>query len=152
MGERAKEQLRAFGERVTVVHADLSSPSWQGAMDPPYDGAVSTIAIHNLRDPVRIRALYAEVFQLLAPGGFFMNLDYVRPASPELRALLSWARGDPAGAQPGRSSGGTSPGGMGDQLQWLRDAGFDPVDCFWKEFQAALFGGFKAPVRIPGAR
>ena len=150
MGERARERLRAFGDRVTVVRADLSRPDWQSSMAPPYDVAVSTIAIHNLRDPERIRQLYAEVFQLLAPGGCFMNLDYVRPSSPELRALLNWASGDPVSSSR-RSSGGTSPGGLDDQLQWLRDAGFAPVDCFWKEFQASLFGGFKAPVRIPGA-
>lgn len=148
MGERARERLRAFGDRVTVVQADLASPGWQRTMDPPYDIAVSTIAIHNLRDPDRIRELYAEVYQLLAPGGFFMNLDYVRPTNPELRALLSWARGD---SNAGRAGGGTPTAGMDDQLQWLRDAGFGPVDCFWREFQAALFGGFKAPVRIPGA-
>jgi hypothetical protein len=27
---------------------------------------------------------------------------------------------------------------------WLRECGFVDVDCFWKYFELALFGGFRA--------
>ena len=30
------------------------------------------------------------------------------------------------------------------QLQWLREIGFRHVDCFFKVFELALFGGIKA--------
>src|SRR5438067_1784111 len=30
-----------------------------------------------------------------------------------------------------------------EQCRWLREIGFGPVDCFWKYFELALFGGFR---------
>lgn len=30
------------------------------------------------------------------------------------------------------------------QMQWLREAGFQDVDCFWKSRSRALFGGFRS--------
>jgi hypothetical protein len=30
-----------------------------------------------------------------------------------------------------------------DQLQWLRGAGFTNVQCFWRDENRAVFGGFK---------
>ena len=30
-----------------------------------------------------------------------------------------------------------------EQCQWLRELGFQDVDCFWKYFELALFGGTK---------
>jgi len=41
---------------------------------------------------------------------------------------------------------------MQEQMGWLRDAGFSPVDCFWKEFRLAIFGGFKGQVRVSDTR
>jgi tRNA (cmo5U34)-methyltransferase len=30
-----------------------------------------------------------------------------------------------------------------DQCRWLRDIGFAEVDCFWKYFELAVFGGVR---------
>jgi hypothetical protein len=30
-----------------------------------------------------------------------------------------------------------------DQMQWLREAGFKDVKCFWQDESRAVFGGFK---------
>ena len=30
-----------------------------------------------------------------------------------------------------------------DQCRWLREIGFRDVDCFWKYFELAIFGGVK---------
>jgi len=30
-----------------------------------------------------------------------------------------------------------------EQCQWLREIGFHDVDCFWKYFELAIFGGFR---------
>jgi hypothetical protein len=43
-------------------------------------------------------------------------------------------------------------GTVEEQLAWLREAGFGPVDCFWKEFRLAIFGGFKGQVRVTDTR
>jgi len=33
------------------------------------------------------------------------------------------------------------PATLEDQLRWLRDAGFDTIDCHWKWLEIALVGG-----------
>jgi len=149
MLERARERLQEHGDRVTTQQADLANPEWSLQIPGPIDVVVSSIAIHNLRDPLRIRTVYAEIYDLLSDGGFFVNLDYVRSAVPALRNLTRRAAADPeAGYVVGSSSGG-NPGTIDEQLVWVREAGFAAVECFWKEFNAALFGGFKGTVRIP---
>jgi hypothetical protein len=30
---------------------------------------------------------------------------------------------------------------LDDQIDWLREAGFESVDCHWKWLELALFGG-----------
>jgi hypothetical protein len=35
------------------------------------------------------------------------------------------------------------PAPVETQCQWLRDIGFQEVDCFFKTFELALFGGKK---------
>ncbi|MGH7853336.1 MAG: hypothetical protein ACREP3_07830 [Candidatus Binatia bacterium] len=30
-----------------------------------------------------------------------------------------------------------------EQMKWLRDAGFNDVQCFWHDETRAVFGGFK---------
>jgi tRNA (cmo5U34)-methyltransferase len=145
----ARNRLKQFGDRVETVRVDLSSPDWVQALDGRFDVAVSTIAIHNLRVYNRVRDLYAELFTVMADGGFFVNFDYVRPNSPLLRSFPGWASRDPEVGYIGRSSGFNSPGSLEEHLIWLRAAGFGAVDCFFKEFGAAAYGGFKGAVRIP---
>jgi len=31
-----------------------------------------------------------------------------------------------------------------DQCRWLREIGFDDVDCYWKYFELAIFGGMRS--------
>lgn len=64
--------------RVTVVHADLSRPTWRDALggDHAFDAALTATALHWL-EADRVRALYAEVHGLLAPGGILGNADHM---------------------------------------------------------------------------
>lgn len=147
----ARERLKRFGDRVDYVRVDLLSPDWVKELNGPFDAAVSTIAIHNLRTYNRVRDLYAELFTVMADGGLFLNFDYVRPNSPALRPLPAWTSRDPDVGYIGRASGFNGPGTLDEHLIWLRAAGFTAVDCFFKEFGAAAYGGFKGAVRIPQA-
>ena len=153
MVARARERLQRFGNRVTVVQGDLSTPAWREAVKPPYNVVVSSIAIHNLFDAMAVRALYAQIFEVVAEGGIFMNLDYLRPVTPLTVKLTRWASTDPEAKYTRRgSSGGGSRGSLEEQLIWFRDAGFAPVDCLWKEFHTALIAGFKGNVQVPDSR
>jgi tRNA (cmo5U34)-methyltransferase len=98
MVERATERLRAYGERVKILKADLASPLWSSVLklsannsageskgeSVVFDAAVSAIAIHHLTHQ-RKRELDREVYQLLAQGGIFLN-NYVVATPPALKA------------------------------------------------------------------
>ncbi len=104
-----------------------------------FDLVVSALAIHHLPDK-RKRSLSREVFDLLAPGGAFYNLDCVAAPSEELHDLSQRAYGfDQREDDP---SDQLAP--LEDQLEWLREVGFDQVDCHWKWLELALFGGVRA--------
>jgi tRNA (cmo5U34)-methyltransferase len=154
MLQHAQERLKPFGGRVHVVEGDLSQPTWRDALQPPYDLVVSSIAIHNLFDANAVRALYGQVYEVVADGGVFLNLDYLRPVTALTAQLSRWAASDQEAryTRPRGSSGGGSRGSLEEQLIWLRDGGFAPVDCLWKEFHTALLAGFKGDIRIPPSR
>lgn len=149
MVRRAEARLRPFGDRGRVVQADLMGPDWSATAGGPFDVIVSTIAIHNLEDPARVRELYREVYELTADGGLFLNFDYVRAAHPSLGRVFQRASTDPdAGFMVVRGYR-SYVGSVAEHLGWLREAGYFPADCFWRELRVALFGGFKGPIRVP---
>lgn len=78
----------ADDDRVTLVRADLSSPSWRDELEGEFDAVLSATALHWLPEE-RLRELYGEVRELLADGGVFSNSDHmVDPAIPDLTAKL----------------------------------------------------------------
>jgi tRNA (cmo5U34)-methyltransferase len=124
----------AGSERVTVVEHDLDAPlpaEWG-----TFDAVVSAFAIHHVVDE-RKRALYAEVFDRLRPGGGFLNLEHVASPTRELHeAFLASFGTAPADDDP---SNQLAP--VEDQLRWLRAIGFVQVDCHWKWRELALLAG-----------
>lgn len=160
----ARERLAKYGARVRVCHADLADAAWRRAVDGPFDAAVSAVAIHHLSDE-RKRALYREVYELIRLGGVFLNNDIVAtpPALKErfeelnLLAIQEQDRLKRGGARPLEEirvemraqlqSAGPQHhshiAALGDQLEWLREAGFKSVDCYWKYLELSIFGGAK---------
>ena len=145
----ARERLERFGDRVEYVQGNFTTSDWAGALSGPFDVAVSTIALHNLRDAVAIREVYAQTYKLLGHGGLFLNLDYIRPARPELSGLARWGAKDPEAKLMGRGGGQNLPGTLQEHLAWLNEAGFACADCFWREFQVALIGGVRDHLHLP---
>jgi tRNA (cmo5U34)-methyltransferase len=84
-----RRRMAKWKGRVDYVIADFSKRGWSRAIDGSFDAAVSTIAIHNVRVPDIIEGIYKEVFQLLKPGGCFLNLDLT---FVPLAKQLSWLR------------------------------------------------------------
>lgn len=145
----ARRRLDPFEGRAEFVQANLASHDWLGGVKGPFDLVVSTIAIHNLRDPRRVRELYAEIFGLMGHGSLFLNLDYVRLAGPTLEPLAGWARNDPEAGFNGTHGGRGLPGTVEEQLGWLREGGFATAECLWREFQIALLVGVRDHVHLP---
>ena len=99
---------------------------------------VSSFAIHHVAD-ARKRVLYGEIHDRLRPGGTFLDLEHVASPTPELHTDFLAALGiDPADDDP---SNLLAP--VGEQLDWLRAAGFAHVDCHWKWRELALLAGVR---------
>jgi tRNA (cmo5U34)-methyltransferase len=87
---RAGVNLAEHAGRWEAVAGDLNSPSWRDALPGGrYDAVVSGLAIHHLPQE-RKPALFAEILELLEPGGMFVNMDYVAIDGP-LRGLFDEA-------------------------------------------------------------
>lgn len=150
-------------DRAVVIKADFSSPAWREPVrnHAPFDVVVSGFAIHHQPDP-RKQELYTEVFDLLAPGGIFLNLEHVASATEAGTALFDEYFIDHLHRfhqeqEPGRSRHEVAQtfynrpdkkenilAPVVEQCHWLRRIGFADVDCFFKIFELALFGGRKA--------
>jgi SAM-dependent methyltransferase len=127
--------------RVEVVEHDLEQPL------PPlgtFDVVASSFAIHHLPH-TRNEALCKEVWGLLGPGGVFCNLEHV--ASPSARVHRRFL--DALGITPEQEDRSNKLLDVETQLRWLREIGFEDVDCYWKWRELALLVGRKPAVRHP---
>ncbi len=151
---------KADRQRSVFVLADLATENWTQAVADyaPFDLVISGLAIHHLLDQ-RKRELYGEIFDRLKPGGLFLNLEHVAPASAwsqqafddlfidslcshERKRGGTRSRDDVAQQwyhRPDKTENILAP--VGAQCVWLQEIGFVDADCFFKVFQLALFGG-----------
>ncbi len=153
----ARERLAAYGARVDFRLGDLREPGWSRGLGGPFDAAVSSIAIHNLRRPAAIHAVYREVASVVRPGGVFVNLDYVFPCSPRLSDIYGRKNNKHVRGSDGLEGHDSHHGDEGpdqidyddgpatleNQLRWLSE-GFAKVDCLWKDLREALLCGIRA--------
>ena len=123
---------------VDVVEHDLDAPLSTLGGAGSFDAVVSCFAIHHCSH-VRKRALYAEVYALLEPGGVFYNLEHVASPTTELHEAFFVALGMTL-AYEDQSNQLLD---VETQTAWLREIGFAQVDCFWKWRELAVFGGSK---------
>lgn len=162
MMEAARRRLDGARTRHRFVLADFGRPDWSGAVAgwAPFDLVVSGFAIHHQPDDGK-RAVYRAVFDLLAPGAFFINVEHVRPATPWLEQVADELMIDSIHAYHERTGTGKSREQVArdhvhrpdkaanilapveNQCDRLREIGFADVDCYFKVLELAVFGGRK---------
>jgi tRNA (cmo5U34)-methyltransferase len=129
MLDAARERF-AGDERIGLVEHDLTAPL--PALGR-FDAVVSSMAIHHLEHE-RKRSLYAEIFDLLEPGGTFANFEHVASPSHRLHLAFYAAIDEPLEHE--------DPSDrlldVETQLAWLREIGFADVDCYWKWLEMAV--------------
>jgi tRNA (cmo5U34)-methyltransferase len=159
MLNRARTIMARYGERFITHQSDLFDTNWLPKPFAPFDAAVSSSCLHNLRDFKRVSGIYGDIRDNLKPGGVFLNMDLINAPTPELERryfIVTAARRQREGASrediegmvrradrpAGNMPAGAFPASLDQHLAALKSAGFGEVDCFWKELRRALIGGY----------
>src|SRR5712691_2675869 len=106
------DRARSAFPEADLQLARLEDPLPKG----PFDLVYSALVVHHL-DGAAKRDLFGRVADVLRPEGVFVLADVVVPDNPEdMQIPINWEM--------------DLPDRVDDQLEWLRDAGFDP-DPIW---------------------
>jgi SAM-dependent methyltransferase len=164
MLDAAQQNMAAGADRARFIHRDFGAAGWLHGPEGfgPFDVVVSGFALHHQPDEQK-RRLYRDILSLLKPGGLFLNLEHVSSRTELIENICSelfvenlfaYHRkmgGDKTRAQvaqeyyfrPDKQANILAPVEL--QCDWLREIGFVDVDCFFKIFEIALFGGMRPP-------
>ena len=155
----AQERLAPYEGRWAYVTGDLSQAVWSEALPAGrYDAVISAFCIHHLPDE-RKQALYRDAYDLLEPGGLFLNWEHVAARGLGEGMLEEWMTENLLAAERSRSQPRPDEEVLREyldsaeadilaaphvQCDWLREAGFEAVDVFFQVPEIAIFGGVKA--------
>ncbi len=152
MGE---QEMAPFAGRYRYVEFDLSAGAdWPAEIPAAVDAVVSSLCVHHLPDE-RKQGLFTEIFDRLVPGGWYLNYDPVLAGDPVVTA--AWERvndqHDPAAAARRQHRTPAEQARwdnhvrylipLPQQLGYLRAAGFQGVDVYWKRLEYVIYGGVK---------
>ncbi len=160
MLDQAREQLTEYADLLTFENLDYGNPTWVNSLqvDDPFDAIVSGYSIHHQPDD-RKRSIYAEIFSSLKPDGWFINIEHIAPAAQLATDLFNAHIVDGCYAVEHRNGGKRTRAEMADvymkrpdkdankllavdvQCNWLREIGYTDVDCYFRIYELAVFGG-----------
>lgn len=162
MMDALRKNVGEENERVVHVSGDFGVRGFGEKLSSyaPFDVVVSGFSIHHQTDKKK-KEVYEEIYSLLKPGGFFINVEHVLSASSFIAqvheeafidALYSYSLSLDEGktrkrvAEEYRKRMDKSANILAPlelQLNFLREIGYTDVDCFFKYFELAVFGGGK---------
>lgn len=159
---QARVQLKEYTAQLAFENLNYGSPDWVKRMQSygPFDAVVSGYSIHHQPD-VRKLQVYEEIFSLLKPGGWFVNIEHVSSAAQlnvdlfenhyvAARYAIEQRNGgtrtfDELAQEyknrPDKAANILAPVGL--QCDWLREIGYQEVDCYFRIYELAVFGGRK---------
>jgi len=149
-----EEQMAPFAGRYRTVEFDMTAGVWPDEIPARLDAIVTSMCVHHLTDE-RKQGLFAEIFEHLGPGGWYLNYDPV--AAPESAIGQAWERvadrEDPEAAHKRQHRTPEQQARwdnhiryiipLDQQLGYLRAAGFAGIDVYWKKLENVIYGGFR---------
>lgn len=157
---QAREQLKNFSAQLSFENLDYGDPAWAGKMQAhgPFDAILSGYSIHHQPD-IRKREIYQEIYSLLEPGGWFINIEHIA-SEAELTVDLFNKHIIDHWYEQETLKGGTRTReeieetymnrpdkaanillSVDTQCAWLREIGYEQVDCYMRIYELAVFGG-----------
>jgi tRNA (cmo5U34)-methyltransferase len=152
MMDEGEREMQAFAGRFQYLEFDMSTSNWPDTIPAKLDAIVTSMCIHHLPDH-RKQGLFTEIFGHLAPGGWYINYDPVSSADTVVEA--TWERvndsKDPEAAdkrlhrtpleQSHHENHVRYVISLDRQLDYLRSAGFQGVDVYWKHLENVIYAG-----------
>jgi SAM-dependent methyltransferase len=162
MLEQAREQLKEYASQLVFENLDYGDPAWVRRVQKygPFDAIVSGYSIHHQPD-ARKREIYEEIYSLLKLGGWFVNVEHIAPSAQQVTALFNQHIVDGYYAIERRHGGSRTRQEMANvylnrpdkdankllsvdiQCNWLRELGYEEVDCYFRIYELAVFAGRK---------
>ncbi len=145
MISQARSGLARFPNKCEYVVGDYSVLE----LSQKFDVIISALSIHHLSG-VQKKTLFSSIIDQLNDGGVFINADQVQGETPEIERIyrqkwLQQVRGNGTSEMELEAAFERMKedhmSTLSSQIQWLKDAGFDDVDCWYKNYSFAVFGG-----------
>ncbi|WP_141433204.1 class I SAM-dependent methyltransferase [Bacillus sp. 03113] len=146
MLEISKKRFK-YDPSVNYITADYT----QFEFNQKFDIIVSSLSIHHLSHEDK-QMLYQRIFAMLKIGGVFVNADQVLGQTPYIESLYKtdWKQkienSDLTKDEIEAAYERTKLDKMStleDQLNWLKESGFNDVDCVYKYFNFVVMFGRK---------
>ena len=153
MMEEGERELAPYSGRYAYVEFDLArGGEWPPGIPATVEAVISSLSVHHLPDD-RKQQLFSEILAHLAADGWYLNYDPVAAGDPAVGE--AWERAndrlDPEAAH--KRAHRTPEEQMryenhvrymiplDRQIGFLRAAGFEAVDVYWKRLDYVLYGG-----------
>jgi len=159
---RARAKLSVAGSRLRLECAAFEDVAGAGTRLGKFDLVVSSFSLHHMEHE-RMRDLFAALRRMLEPSGQLLVADYVLSEHLELQGKYEdvWVEYRARGMETKlgvkleraevaalheetKEAEGDNPAELGNLLRWLREASFADVDCHWKYYCYAVFGGTRS--------
>lgn len=142
---KAQIRLEQYKPKVFVQAMTSALPSEK------FHAVISSLAIHHLSDKDK-KDLFKRVFDILEPGGIFINAEQILGETPWQQSLFEETHLDGAralgsseeeiqAAVERMSYDKCSP--LQEQILWLKEIGFENAASFFHSFRFAVYAGWK---------
>lgn len=162
MLEQAREGFKEYADQLAFENLDYGDQAWANQINSqgPFDAIVSGYSIHHQPDS-RKREIYREIYSLLKPTGWFINIEHVASTAQmnidlfeqhyaTARYFIEKDNGGARTVEQIAEEYTNRPDKAANillstetQCDWLREIGYEEVDCYFRIYELAVFGGRK---------
>jgi len=160
MLDQARAGLKDYASQLEFLNVDYADPNWGKLVQhaAPFDAVVSGYSIHHQPD-ARKKEIYGEIFRLLKPGGWFINVEHIAPRTQLVTEMFENHIIEARIAKEIKTGGTQTPEQIAEafnsrqdrianiltptetQLDWLRELGYQDVDCYFRAYSLAVLAG-----------